>query len=134
MEGWMDKVIKFSAFAVLPKATVSVSPYYAGDRVSVSSPQSPYYAGDRVSVRSPQSPYYAGDRVTLGCDIVKYTDWVKYTWYNNGTAIPSETHQTITVTLPDKPGQHQYACRGHRLTSPQISQLSDALSITSLGE
>ena len=119
MEGWMDEVIKFSAFAVLPKATVSVSPYYAGDR---------------VSVRSPQSPYYAGDRVTLGCDIVKYTDWVQYTWYNNGTAIPSETHQTITVTLPDKPGQHQYACRGHRLTSPQISQLSDALSITSLGE
>ena len=119
MEGWMDKVIKFSAFAVLPKATVSVSPYYAGDR---------------VSVRSPQSPYYAGDRVTLGCDIVKYTDWVQYTWYNNGTAIPSETHQTITVTLPDKPGQHQYACRGHRLTSPQISQLTDALSITSLGE
>ncbi|XP_062373269.1 Fc receptor-like protein 5 [Sardina pilchardus] len=85
-----------------------------------------------VSVISPQPPYYVRDIVTLRCHFQKYTDWFQYTWYNNGTAIPSESNQTITVTLPDNPAQHQYGCEGHRISSPQTSQRSDALSITSL--
>ncbi|XP_062371978.1 Fc receptor-like protein 2 [Sardina pilchardus] len=73
----------------------------------------------RVVVVSPQPPFFSGERVTLWCNIVEYTDWGQYFWYRDNRLLPSQTSETITITLPQEAGQYQ--CSGQRKDRPHVS-------------
>uniref|UniRef100_A0A6Q2YBL7 Ig-like domain-containing protein n=1 Tax=Esox lucius TaxID=8010 RepID=A0A6Q2YBL7_ESOLU len=80
-----------------------------------------------MKIVSPQEPLYTGDRVTIQCNIPEYTDWT-YVWYRDNQQLPSETSETITISLQDKAGQYQ--CHGKRTCWPSQSYPSSYLPIS----
>ncbi|XP_062371983.1 uncharacterized protein LOC134059557 [Sardina pilchardus] len=93
------------------------------ETITITLPQeaAPPTAG--VMVVSPQPPFFSGERVTLRCNIVEYTDWGQYFWYRDNSLLPSQTSETITITLPQEAGQYQ--CFGQRKDRPCVSFLSE---------
>ncbi|XP_034146716.1 carcinoembryonic antigen-related cell adhesion molecule 5-like [Esox lucius] len=82
-----------------------------------------------MKIVSPQEPLYTGDRVTIQCNIPEYTDWT-YVWYRDNQQLPSETSETITISLQDKAGQYQ--CHGKRTCWPSQSYPSSYLPISGI--
>uniref|UniRef100_A0AAY5L1V4 Ig-like domain-containing protein n=1 Tax=Esox lucius TaxID=8010 RepID=A0AAY5L1V4_ESOLU len=71
-----------------------------------------------VKIISPQEPLFTGETVTLQCYPSDYKYWT-YVWYRDNQLLPSQTNETITISLPDQAGQYQ--CHGKKTAGRQQS-------------
>ncbi|XP_034146587.1 Down syndrome cell adhesion molecule homolog [Esox lucius] len=82
----------------------------------------------RASVKliSPQEPLFTGENVTLQCYTSNQKYWT-FVWYRDNQLLPSQTSETITISLPDQAGQYQ--CHGKKTGRQQSSRISPNHSV-----
>ncbi|KAF5890145.1 carcinoembryonic antigen-related cell adhesion molecule 5-like, partial [Clarias magur] len=85
-----------------------------------------------VVIITPDTEVFRGERVTLRCNIQTggTTEWA-YEWYRDGyTFYPHSTAQEFTDTDYYYYSSVTYTCRGTRRRDSQLSQISDAVTLS----
>ncbi|XP_072544728.1 Fc receptor-like protein 5 [Salminus brasiliensis] len=109
---------------------VNYTPYSDTLRVNVTEPPKPV-----VSIK-PDKDVFRGETVTLRCDIQAGgdTEW-KYSWIKSDPVFHSHsTTQEYTISPVTESNSGKYTCRGERRSDSQLSEISDAVTLTVFGE
>ncbi|KAF5889143.1 Fc receptor-like protein 5, partial [Clarias magur] len=89
-----------------------------------------------VVIIKPDTQVYRGERVTFRCDIQTGgdTEWT-YSWYkNDNTHLHHTTQEMIIRSVTPYYDGGKYTCRGTRKSDTQLSQISDAVTLSVSGE
>ncbi|XP_072544722.1 basement membrane-specific heparan sulfate proteoglycan core protein-like [Salminus brasiliensis] len=84
----------------------------------------------------PDKDVFRGETVTLRCDIQAGgdTEW-KYNWIKSDPVFHSHsTTQEYTISPVTESNSGKYTCRGERRSDSQLSEISEAVTLTVFGE